>query len=196
MIQGCRREGEAAARGGGRGAGRRQRQVIGGCRQNRQWDRGGERVGRVGDGQGLRAGLRQRHGEGALAVRQRRVHREPHRARGIAAGEVDGAAVGGDRVALGILRGDGHADGLPGGDGRGNCQLEVMNDGRTVDKGVQDVRRGLLDAGIDDVVPTIVVQCPAPGGGAGIKDPCPAGRLVDRRVGGLRAGAAGEGRRR
>src|SRR5207244_11356549 len=127
-ILGGDREGEAAPRGGGSAAAG-QRQLAGRGRADAHVRRRGQVVGGVRDGQRLGAGPDQGHGEGALAVDQGSVGRENYAGGGIAAAEVYGAVVGGDRVALGILGGDRNGERVAGGGAGRGRQLEVV-DGR------------------------------------------------------------------
>src|SRR5204863_5048253 len=123
---------------------------------------GSEAVGGVGDGQCLGAGLGQRRGETALAVGERRVGRHDGAGRGVAAAEVDRAAVRRDRVAAVVLGGHRYAERLAGDGGRRYRQLEVVHDRRAGEEGTEDRRRRLLDARIHLDGGPEVVERPAP----------------------------------
>ena len=93
-----------------------------------------------------------------------------------------GSVVARHQVVVVILRGHRHSGGLPGGRRRRRGHGEVMDDRRAIDERVQDVGRDLLYAGVRDVaVPGVKRR--APGDRSGGKDPRPARRPVEDRVG-------------
>src|SRR5207253_1505014 len=99
------REGKARA-GRRRRRGCAQRQLAGRRGTHRLVHAGGEAVGRVGGRERLRPSPGERHGEGPLAVGQRRIRWQHHARRGVRAAEMHSAVVGGDRVARTVFGGD------------------------------------------------------------------------------------------